>query len=808
MANKLTSSIFDHIQSGIDRNVLHLKNTPLGIVDGRVLQINNASLLNFSSYSYLGLEVDPRIKEGGANAIRKYGSQFGSSRAFVALDIYEEMEDLLSQVFETPVIVAPSTTLAHQAALPVIIGDNDVIILDQQVHASVKTTVDMMKSKGIPVELLRHNRMDLLEDRIKVLKTKYDRIWYMCDGVYSMYGDFAPVKFLEQLMIDHDQFHLYIDDAHGMSWTGKHGRGYVLDQISHHPQMVLVTSLNKAFAGAGGVIATVSKTWYKEIKTCGGTLIFSTPIQPPMLGVDIASAKIHLSEEISELQNYFKRRIKFCSMRLKELGLPDISEGSPVFYIATGTPKVTFNLVKKMINSGYYMSPAIFPAVGSMQSGIRFCVNVNHSLNDIDNMIYTLKEHFESSFREEGADLAKLPRYFPALKDQVFPSTIVQTSNELSLHEHRTIKEIDREDWDTFFKGKGSFDWDGMSFLESVYSSRDQPENNWDFYYFVIRDSKNKVVLATFFTSTLAKEDTFSKKSRSMSIEAERKNDPYFMTSKILTMGSMLTEGNHLYLDTKSPNSDKALATLMDTVLNLKNQISANQLIIRDFEENHPIQSYLLNEGYVKVDLPNANMIPKDVLQWSKDSEFKQLLSSNDRRKLKTVFDHKSCFEVSFVNQITSAELDEWYQLYLNIQSRALEINTFPIPKELIEIAVSHPNWEAMRIKIKPEFNNGREKIVAFGLTYRSDNSFSPMVLGIDYRFVESHGLYRQAIFQLVKRASHQNIDQIFMGFTADIEKRRFGAVQEKRVAFALIDDSFSMQVIEAEASLVHVEHV
>ena len=82
------------------------------------------------------------------------------------------------------------------------------------------------------------------------------------------------------------------------------------------------------------------------------------------------------------------------------------------------------------------------------------------------------------------------------------------------------------------------------------------------------------------------------------------------------------------------------------------------------------------------------------------------------------------------------------------------------------------------------------------------------MVLGIDYRFVESHGLYRQAIFQLVKRASHQNIDQIFMGFTADIEKRRFGAVQEKRVAFALIDDSFSMQVIEAEASLAYVEHV
>ncbi|MFK7787124.1 MAG: aminotransferase class I/II-fold pyridoxal phosphate-dependent enzyme [Crocinitomicaceae bacterium] len=805
MANKLISSIYDHIQSGIDRNVLHLKNSPLGIVDGRVLQINDASLLNFSSYSYLGLEVDPRVKEGGASAIRKYGSQFGSSRAFVALDIYEEMEGLLSQIFETPVVVAPSTTLAHQAALPVIIGDNDAIILDQQVHASVKTTVDMLKPKGITVEILRHNRMDLLEERIKQLKTKYDRIWYMCDGVYSMYGDFAPVKFLEQLMIDHDQFHVYIDDAHGMSWTGKNGRGYVLDQIDHHPQMILVTSLNKAFAGAGGVIATVSKKWYREIKTCGGTLIFSTPIQPPMLGVDIAVAKIHLSEEINELQNYFKRRIKFCTMRLKELGLPDISEESPVFYIATGTPKVTFNLVQKMIDSGYYMSPAIFPAVGSMQSGIRFCVNVNHSLNDIDNMLYTLKEHFESAFREEGADLAKLPRYFPALKGQTFPSTVSKSPNELNLMEHRSIKEVDREDWDTFFKGKGSFDWDGMKFLESVYGNRELPEDNWDFYYYIVKDADNKVVLATFFTSTLAKEDTFSKKSRSMVIEEKRKQDPYMMTSKILTMGSMLTEGDHLYLNQESPFWKRALTEVLDTALNLKNQISAKQLILRDFRESHMIQSYLLEEGYVKVDLPHANIIEKDALQWSKDAEFRRSLSSNDRRKLKKVFEHKSCFEVSFANHLSSEELDEWYELYLNIQSKSLEINTFPIPKEFIEIAVVHPNWEAMRISIKAEHNGGKEKVVAFGLTYRSNDSFSPMVLGIDYKFVESHGLYRQAIFQLVKRASHQNIERIHMGFTADIEKRRFGAIQQPRVAFALIDDTYTMQVIEANVSLEHI---
>ena len=313
------------------------------------------------------------------------------------------------------------------------------------------------------------------------------------------------------------------------------------------------------------------------------------------------------------------------------------------------------------------------------------------------------------------------------------------------------------------------------------------------------------MILATFFTSTLAKEDTFSKKSKSFAIEEQRVNDPYFLTSKILTMGSMLTEGNHLYLDTESEIWEKGLAALLQTVLNLKNQISANQLVLRDFDENDKIQSYLLNEGFIKVDLPNANIIDEKYLKWSSDDEFKTLISSNDRRKLKPVFDHQSCFDVSFVNRLSPEELDEWYDLYLNIQSKALELNTFPIPKAMIELAVLHPNWEAMRITIKAEHNNGEEKVVAFGLTYKSDTSYSPMVLGIDYNFVESHGVYRQAIFQLVKRACQEDIDRIYMGFTADIEKGRFGAVQEKRVAYALIDDIYTMQVIEANVSVEHV---
>ena len=54
-----------------------------------------------------------------------------------------------------------------------------------------------------------------------------------------MYGDYAPLGKLEQLLNAYDCFHLYIDDAHGIGWSGQHGTGYVRSQIEHHPKGVV-----------------------------------------------------------------------------------------------------------------------------------------------------------------------------------------------------------------------------------------------------------------------------------------------------------------------------------------------------------------------------------------------------------------------------------------------------------------------------------------------------------------------------------------------------------------------------------------
>ena len=66
-------------------------------LDGRSIHIDGRELLNFASCSYLGLELDPRLKKGAIDAILRYGTQFSSSRVYVSAPPYRELEELFAK---------------------------------------------------------------------------------------------------------------------------------------------------------------------------------------------------------------------------------------------------------------------------------------------------------------------------------------------------------------------------------------------------------------------------------------------------------------------------------------------------------------------------------------------------------------------------------------------------------------------------------------------------------------------------------------------------------------------------------------
>ncbi len=223
--------VYDCVQDCIDHGIGH--NSIQDVFhDGKHITIKSKKVINFASCSYLGFDTDHRLREGAIDAIRRYGCQFSVSRSYLSLPLYDKLESMLGDIFNKPVIVGPTTTLSHYAVMPTLMHKNAAVILDHQVHASVQSAATTLKGTGVHVELLRHSRIDLLEKRIKKLSLNYDAVWYMIDGVYSMYGDTAPLKDIENLLNTYEKFHLYIDDAHGMGWAGKNGAGFSLSKTA------------------------------------------------------------------------------------------------------------------------------------------------------------------------------------------------------------------------------------------------------------------------------------------------------------------------------------------------------------------------------------------------------------------------------------------------------------------------------------------------------------------------------------------------------------------------------------------------
>ena len=388
-------------------------------LDGRTLRIRGRTLLNFCSCSYLGLEHDPRLAEGVIEATRRFGTQFSMSRAFVSAPGTAQLEALLSESFGGPSLLLPSTTHASMAALPSLLGEGDAALLDQRVHMSIRLLSALLVPLGVHVEPspVPHARIDELEQRVRRLAASHHRVWFLLDGVYSMHGDLAALDELSWLLERHPALHLFVDDAHGTSWTGRHGRGHALEGLPRRERVVVALSLNKSFAAAGGALVLPDERTREWIRHTSAPTNFMGPLQPPMIGAALASARIHASSELDDLQAELRLRIQHVNRRAGELGLPLLHAQSevPIRFVGLGPQAASTAMASHLLERGLLASCALFPAVAAHQTGIRFTVTRHHQLADLDLLLETIADFLPEALARGGASRAEVDRAF-ALK--------------------------------------------------------------------------------------------------------------------------------------------------------------------------------------------------------------------------------------------------------------------------------------------------------------------------------------------------------------------------------------------------------
>ncbi len=803
--------------------------------DRRTLTVAGRRVTHFASSSYMALETDPRLIDALKAAAEHFGTQFSSSRPHLALGLYGVLENKIAQIFDRPAMVGTSPSALHLAALPALVGIDDIVFLDQRANASLQQAAQLLKARGVPLALVHHNRPDELEARVAEVKGKHARVWYVADGVYSTFGDCAPTAELLAIAKRHDNVWLYIDDSHGMGWTGPRGCGYVHERMGGAAKLVLTVSLGHSFAATGAALVLPSQELAQRVRACTGTMVDAAPIAPPMLAASVASAELHLSPDFPALQADLAQLIRLTNDTLHSMGLPQLhASETPLFFIPVGLPKLVYGLISELRDAGYQLKPGVFPAVTMARGGVQFAITRHLQAADIHAMLTCL--HAAYARMATRADItpellaeafasphlaacdwriertSSTPTSPPLAADARPPvwspsgslakKSRLGTAQDLRIRTMDRLSEADRPRWNALFAGRGPMSADILDMLARVFCIEgDDGPGRVTLGIVWIEDQQGEPVLATFYITALIKDDMFERVEVSHALEAVRQKDPLYMTSRAVIMGSPASAGSYLYLDRDHPKWRESVAMLVEELKVVMKRERAARVILRDFIQgtDDEFRDVMLENGLFEFRLPDRLYLAD--LRWRDRDEYLKRLSRKYRyhvRQDALAFEDR--FIVDTAKPTSRGEIEACYQLYLQVWQRSAEVNMFPMPIEYFEAIGAEPSYDVIRLYLKDGDAKSSRSPVAVMFSHVQGKRYGSLTVGIDYAYLHSHKVYKQIMYQTVQRAHSLGCETLCMGYTASLEKKKLGARPEPTCAYVMLDDHFSIDFMNCVA--------
>ncbi|MFI0482971.1 aminotransferase class I/II-fold pyridoxal phosphate-dependent enzyme [Actinomadura sp. 9N215] len=336
-------------------------------------------ITNMSSYSYLGLDQDPRIVRAAADALLREGTLNTTiSRVRMRSALLEEAEHGLGELFGATAITTTSGAAAGWSVIPLAAsgaltgGTEPLMVFDKNAHFCLNA-MKALAADEAPVVTIRHNDVEELER----LCASNARVAYVADGVYSTGGG-APVAELHRLQEKYGLLVVY-DEAHGISTVGARGVGWVLDQLGGLTQnTIIIASLNKGFGASGGFVLFHPSLAAGRVEDLllrnSGPIMWSQRINTAGLGGIVKSTEIHLSGEVDELQAELNRKVALFDS-LIETG--QRGDAFPIRTVMLGDEAEAVRVASGLLAEGFYAAALFFPIVRRGVACLRVMIRAN-----------------------------------------------------------------------------------------------------------------------------------------------------------------------------------------------------------------------------------------------------------------------------------------------------------------------------------------------------------------------------------------------------------------------------------------------
>src|SRR5262245_58749281 len=349
--------------------------------DGIWIERGGRQLLSFSCNDYLNLTQHPAIKRAAIAAIEEYGAGSGASRLVTGNHpLYAQLEARLAQFKRTEsACVFGSGYLANTGIIPVLIGSDGLVLLDEFSHACIYAGAQLSRGE---VVTFRHNDVAHAREILASRRDRHGHAMVVTDGVFSMDGDLAPLTELLKIAGEYDCW-LMSDDAHGIGVVGG-GRGSSFIGNAHVPVPLQMGTLSKAIGSYGGYLCA-SESVIDLMRNRARTLIYSTGLPPACVAAAVAALDL-----IEREPAYAARPVQKAKMFTKRAGLP--AAQSPIVPSLMGDEENALAASRLLERHGYLAVAIRPPTVPPGTARLRLTFTAQHPDDHVERLADIVRE--------------------------------------------------------------------------------------------------------------------------------------------------------------------------------------------------------------------------------------------------------------------------------------------------------------------------------------------------------------------------------------------------------------------------------
>jgi len=336
-------------------------------------------VINMCSNNYLGLSSHPEVLKAAHEGLDRRGYGMSSVRFICGTqDIHHELESKVTEFLGTEdTILFPSCMDANTGMFEAVLTDQDVMISDRLVHASI---IDGIRLAPAQHDTFKHSNMDHLEKKLQLHADKRLKM-VITDGVFSMDGDTAKLDVMADLCDKYDAM-LFVDDSHSTGFIGKTGRGThekcgLMGRVD-----IITTTFGKALGGASGGCVSGRREIVEMCRQKARPYLFSNTIAPVVVSgvlkvLDILSQSTERRDKLEKNAAFWRQGLTDAGFVLKE-------GDTPIVPVMLFNAKLSQDVSRDLYEEGIYAIGFFFPVVPQGQARIRTQISAGHEQHHLE----------------------------------------------------------------------------------------------------------------------------------------------------------------------------------------------------------------------------------------------------------------------------------------------------------------------------------------------------------------------------------------------------------------------------------------